>query len=162
MINLKKTTTFLNKLIINYFVFYRWNFFRLTLINFSLFLLIYCFINIQSPKISAQINNPAINNAIGEYEKVKDGKAFTNQVMVFWNGIIILGGLALLLNIIIASIQWITAGGDSGKIEKSRDVVIQSIIGMVILTSAFVIIKFLNNLLFPETNLLNPVIPSPE
>jgi hypothetical protein len=111
--------------------------------------------------VFAQITNPAIAPSLGSDENARNGKGFTDQIMVFWNGIIILGGFALLLNLIVASIEWITAGGDSSKIEKSRNVIIQSIIGMVILTSAFVIVKYLNQLLFPETDLLNPVIPGP-
>lgn len=116
----------------------------------------------QAQKCLAQIKNPALEGNLGQPEAAADGTSFTSQVMVFWNGIIILGGFALLLNLVVASVEWITAGGDSSKIEKSKNVVIQSIIGMVILTSAFVVVKFLNELLFPETNLLNPTIPTPD
>jgi len=56
---------------------------------------------------------------------------------------IVLGGLAVLLYMFLGALGWITAGGDSGKIEKARDRMIQAIIGLAVLVSVVAIAVFI-------------------
>ncbi len=56
---------------------------------------------------------------------------------------LVLGGLAVLLYMFLGAIGWITAGGDSGKIEKARDRIIQSIVGLAVLASVVAIAAFI-------------------
>lgn len=50
---------------------------------------------------------------------------------------LVIGGLATLFFMIIGGIQWITAGGDTGKVEKARSKIIQGIIGFAVLVSMY-------------------------
>lgn len=59
----------------------------------------------------------------------------------------IVAGVLLLVNLIYAGIQWIAAGGDSGKLEKARNRIMHSIVGFVIFVSAISIFMLIQNLL---------------
>lgn len=52
---------------------------------------------------------------------------------------ILVGAIAAFGYMILGGIQWITAGGDTGKIEKARQKIMQSIIGLAVLASMFAI-----------------------
>ncbi len=66
-----------------------------------------------------------------------------------------LGALAVLLYMFLGAIGWITAGGDSGKIEKARDRIIQSVIGLAVLFSVVAIAGFVGPIF--GMDLLSPV-----
>jgi hypothetical protein len=57
----------------------------------------------------------------------------------FINTAILVGAILALVFMVIASIQWITAGGDTGKIQKARDKFVQSIIGFAVVASTYAI-----------------------
>ncbi len=50
---------------------------------------------------------------------------------------ILVGALAAFGYMILGGIQWITAGGDTGKIDKARQKIVQSIVGLAVLASTF-------------------------
>lgn len=106
----------------------------------------------------AQITNPALGEQLGgDYLAAEKGTTFTTYFVQLWQAFITVGGVAVLLFFIWGAIDWITAAGDSGKIEKARSKITQSIIGMVILAGSFAIIGFLSTIFFGENfNLLAP------
>lgn len=58
---------------------------------------------------------------------------------------ILVGALLSLFFMVIAGINWVTAGGDTSKIGKARDKFIQSIIGLAVLASmwaVFLIVQY--------------------
>jgi len=55
-----------------------------------------------------------------------------------------LGVLAVIL-IIYAGFLWMTAGGDSGKVDKAKDYIKNAVIGMVIILAAYIITSFVLN-----------------
>ncbi len=57
------------------------------------------------------------------------------------------GALALLLYLILGAFAWITASGDSSKIEKAREKILQAIVGMIVLSATLAIFKFVQNFL---------------
>jgi hypothetical protein len=57
------------------------------------------------------------------------------------------GGLLFLYTFIMGALGWITAGGDSGKITKARDQMVQGAIGLVILVGAYAIIGLIGAVL---------------
>lgn len=61
--------------------------------------------------------------------------------------ILIVGGLAFLVYLLMGGLNWITAGGDKGKVEHAREMITQGIIGIAILASVFalygVVLRFL-------------------
>ncbi len=62
------------------------------------------------------------------------------------SAILIVGGLAFLLYLLMGGFTWITAGGDKSKVESARNMITQGIIGIAILASVFalygVILRF--------------------
>lgn len=51
------------------------------------------------------------------------------------SGIMVVGALIVFFYLIWGGIEWITAGGDQSKIQKARDKITQSIIGLIVLSS---------------------------
>ncbi len=120
------------------------------------------FLGSSSQTAKAEITNPVIGN-IGKTSFVAEsGGTFAYLFVHFWNVVIVVGGIVVLLNFIMAAVEWITAGGDSSKITKARDKIIQSIVGLAILVFSFVLINFIGDLLFgSEFTLLQFTIPTP-
>ncbi|HNQ16648.1 MAG TPA: hypothetical protein PKJ26_00480 [Candidatus Woesebacteria bacterium] len=99
----------------------------------------------------AAITNPAVGNLGNDPDKAADGSLFLSQIVRYWNNIISIGGLLLLLFFVWGALQWITASGDKTKLEAARNRMLQAAIGLLILVSSFVIIGFVGNLLFGDT-----------
>jgi len=98
----------------------------------------------------AQIKNLAIpggDNPDGSNQQ------FAISVATLWQTIIIVGGLAFILYFLYGGLQWITAGGDKGKIEEARNKITQGLIGLALLAASYVIIKFIETAI--GLNLLN-------
>jgi len=88
--------------------------------------------------------------------------AFSNVELLISNmfGLItVLGGLFFIFFFVSGGFTWITAGGDSGKIEKARNQMVQGVIGLIILVASYAIIGLIGrvvglNLLTPGAELL--------
>ena len=108
------------------------------------------------------ITNPVTGNLGNNPVEAKQGTTFTNFLITLWRAIISVGGLMVLIYFLWGGIEWITAGGDTAKVQKARDRITQSIIGLVILVASFVIIGFISELFFgSDFNLLEITIPTP-
>lgn len=103
-------------------------------------------------KLIAAITNTALDpSMVGE-----DGGATLGLLMArLYRTAVMVGGVALLLYIAWAGINWITAGGDKNKVEEAKNRLTNAIVGMVILVAATGIIVFLGHQLF-GMDLLNP------
>lgn len=66
----------------------------------------------------------------------------------------ILGGLWFLFQFIIAGYNWISAGGDKGKVEAAQQKITNSLIGLLIVVGAYVIVGLLGKIL--GLDILNP------
>ncbi|NCN83009.1 MAG: hypothetical protein GW947_03505 [Candidatus Pacebacteria bacterium] len=66
----------------------------------------------------------------------------------------VFGGLFFIVIFLIAGINWVTAGGDKGKIEKARTSMIQGVLGLVVLIAAYAIIGVVGSIV--GLDLLNP------
>lgn len=55
--------------------------------------------------------------------------------------IMVLGGLAVLGLLVWGALEWITSGGDKEKLTSARERIINALIGLVILSIAFVIVR---------------------
>lgn len=109
------------------------------------------------------ITNPTIGGLGDNAEKAKSGELFTGYFVDIWNAVITVGALIVLIMFLWGALEWITAGGDPGKIEKARSRILQSLIGLIILVSSFVIIGFISQTLFGENfSLLNLSFSKPD
>lgn len=108
------------------------------------------------------ITNPVIGDLGNSPTAARSGVTFVKYFVYIWNALMLVGGLLVLFFFIQAAIEWITAGGDSGKIQKARDRMIQSVIGLFLLVFSFIIVNFVSNLLFAGTgfNILDLNLPS--
>ncbi len=117
--------------------------------------LLSCFFALPQ-SIQAQIQNPVIGNLGTSTASAEDGKLFTVYLISIWNSVISLGAIAVLIYFIWGAFEWLSAGGDSGKTEKARSRISNAIIGLLILTSTFVIVNFISALFFGDSfNILN-------
>lgn len=124
---------------------------------FTLFLISGLFL--APTKVSADVINPVIHNLGNSAANAENGSIFTGYFITIWRALIVIGVLALLFNLINGAFDWILAGGESAKIQKGRDKMVQSIVGMIILATSFVFITYLSSLLF-NFDLLDLTIPN--
>jgi hypothetical protein len=71
--------------------------------------------------------------------------------------IMVLGGLALLLFFAWGGVNWITAGGDKGKVEEAKNRLTNAVLGMAVLVATIAIAIVLSRVF--GIDLLNPTIP---
>lgn len=72
---------------------------------------------------------------------------FTRFVERFLSIAMFLGALILLGNLVFGGVEWIMAGGDSGKIEKARNRMTQSVVGIIVLSASVAIFMVINDFL---------------
>ena len=80
----------------------------------------------QKEKVGIQLNT-LIGGIIG----------FLTTLAALWFG----------FNFIMAGFQWISAGGDKGKVKEAKDKITQSVIGLAIVVAAYTIAGILGNIL---------------
>lgn len=61
-----------------------------------------------------------------------------------FSAIILVAGLATFMYLIYGGIQWITSGGDKGKLEDARNKITNGIIGLTIVASAWAVYLLLD------------------
>ncbi|MFZ5376326.1 MAG: hypothetical protein ACOZAN_01495 [Patescibacteria group bacterium] len=96
---------------------------------------------------SAKYNQGSINNETA----LKNGETIISNII----GVLtILGGIFYVVYFVVACIEWINAGGDSGKAQKARDKMIQGAIGLIIIVAAYGVIGLIGTIIGVE--LLRP------
>lgn len=85
------------------------------------------------------------------------GGAISNFELVISNIIgflTFLGAFFFVLFFIIGALQWISSGGDKGKVEKARNQMMQGAIGMIIIIAAYAVLGLVGGII--GFDLLNP------
>jgi vacuolar-type H+-ATPase subunit I/STV1 len=77
----------------------------------------------------------------------------------------VIAGLFFLFYFLIAAINWVTAGGDSGKVQKARDQMVQGVMGLVVVIISYAVVGLIGSvvgidILNPATTLGN-LVPTP-
>jgi len=92
-----------------------------------------------------QTNTPALDfykEATGKLPGVTatdasgSGLDFANLISRLLGVVMVLAALLLLLYLIWGAIEWISSGGDKSKVEKARNRITQSVIGMIVLAAS--------------------------
>lgn len=76
----------------------------------------------------------------------------SNLIVLVGNIIqVILGflGIILVVLLVYAGFIWMTASGDSGKVQKAKDIIYQAVIGLLLTVGAYAISLFVINSLSP-------------
>lgn len=79
---------------------------------------------------------------------------FTNLISTAVGSITIVAGLLFLAYFLIASIQWITAGGNTQQLEGARDRITNALIGLIITIAAYAILALVGSIF--GIDFLNP------
>jgi len=58
----------------------------------------------------------------------------------------VLGGLFFVMIFFLAAFKWLSAGGDSGKVQKARDEMVQSVTGLVMIVAAYGIVGLVGSI----------------
>ena len=115
---------------------------------------------------SAAINNPVLSETLGgsatSSDAAESGTVFLNYLVSLWETLISVGALIVLVYFVWGSFEWITASGDTGKLEKARLRMMHAVLGLVILVSSFIILGYVSTALFgQEFSILNLSFPTP-
>lgn len=101
-------------------------------------------------KVYAAITNRAVPGGTLPEESPQQ---FAITIAVLWQTLIILGGLAFMLYLLMGGMEWITAGGEKQKLQDAQAKITNGLIGLAVLAASYVIIKFLETVI--GMNLLN-------
>jgi hypothetical protein len=86
-----------------------------------------------------------------------DAGAVTNLELFISNVIgflTILGALFFIFYFVMGGLSWITAAGDSGKIQKARDQMLNGVIGLIVIVASYSLIGIIGSVFGVE--ILNP------
>lgn len=107
------------------------------------------------------ITNPAISPTLGSNpDEANAGTTFARYFIIIWQGLIVIGTLAMLFNLVNGALEWITAGGEQAKVQHARQKMTNAIVGLVILVGSFAIVIYIG-VIFHFDNLLQIQVPTP-
>jgi hypothetical protein len=112
-------------------------------------------------RLLAQIHNPVLPDVIGGGENadyLQGGTALGKLISNMVGALFIAGFLLALVFLLIGGFSWITSGGDKAKLEKARDEITNSLIGIVVVAAAWAIAVLVAK--FFGLDLTNLTIPS--
>lgn len=96
-------------------------------------------------------------------EAAESGVLFITYFARMWSAGLSLGAILVLGFYLWGAIDWITAEGDSSKLSKARNKIVQATVGLIIMVGILAIVGFLGPLLFgTEFNLLQFTFPKAE
>lgn len=106
------------------------------------------------------IRDEAVNNDLPGTENA----TATDGGLGYWIGrsinvVMVFSALLLFINLITGGIEWVSSGGDSGKLQKARDRIFQSIIGILVLSATIALFVLVQN--FLDIEVLNFTTPTP-
>ena len=106
-------------------------------------------------QVSAALNNSDLsNNLIPILIPTDNGtNILTNAAVTIINLLLLIAGILAVIYLIYSGILYITAGGDTGKAEKGRTGIVNAIIGLVIISAAYLLVRFVGGAISGANNL---------
>lgn len=103
--------------------------------------------------------NQIVNNAIpAEITSKGSGGGLAFYIATLWKTVVIVGGLGFLIYLIWGGIEYLTSGGDKGKITEAQGKITSAIVGIGILVATYAITLFIQAVF--KINILAPVFPN--
>ncbi|NCN06342.1 MAG: hypothetical protein GW946_00680 [Candidatus Pacebacteria bacterium] len=119
------------------------------------------FLALSTSTVLAEVTNPAVGTLGADADAAASGATFARYFIILWRALISVGGLAVVVLFLQGGIEWVTSGGDSGKLEKARNRMVQGAIGLFVLVSSFTLIAYISKLFFgQEFQILQLTFPS--
>ncbi|AKM79859.1 MAG: hypothetical protein UX85_C0008G0017 [Candidatus Beckwithbacteria bacterium GW2011_GWB1_47_15] len=84
--------------------------------------------------------------------------AFARYLAIIWQVLVIVGGLAVLLNLIWGALDWILSGSNQERLKRAKEKMGNGIFGLAILVLSYLIIQLVS--LFTGLDILNPPWPT--
>lgn len=107
---------------------------------------------LSAKQVQAELTNPVVEGGLGSgSQDAASGSTFAEYFVFFWNGLISIGALMVLIFFIWGAIEWIGSGGDKGKVENARNRITQAVIGLIVLVGSYAIVGFLGEIFFGDT-----------
>jgi hypothetical protein len=106
-----------------------------------------------------QIINPVLSGTLGTGGNAGSGANVATLLATFIRVMVIIGGLGFVLYFVIGAVNWISSGGDKGKLESAKHEIINALTGLVILLALVAVTTFLKDVF--QIDLLNIVWPTP-
>src|SRR3989339_819450 len=97
--------------------------------------------------LASQAVDPLTNLKDATPDLLQRGNIYqlTGQVVQVFLGFL---GVLFAVLIVYGGFSWMTAGGDSGKVQKAKDTIIKATIGMVIILSSYIIVFYIISKLY--------------
>jgi hypothetical protein len=99
---------------------------------------------------------PIENKAIPTAPSGSQG--FAKYIAVFWQVMVIVGSLAVLIWLIWGALDWIMAGSNADRLKRAKDKMFNGIFGLAVLVLSFLIIKLISTI--TGLDILNPKWPT--
>ena len=100
-------------------------------------------ITAPSQVLAAIKNTDLSNNLIPILIPTDNGtNILTNAAVTVINLLLLIAGILAVIYLIYCGILYITAGGDTGKADKGRTGIVNAIIGLVIISAAYLLVRF--------------------
>lgn len=106
------------------------------------------------PTLIAQFGSgiTPVTDAYSSADPLSDLDLFVSNLLGLFT---VFGALFFIIYFLMAAIQWISSGGDSGKLAEARNKMIQGVIGLIILVAAYGIIGLVGTIV--GIDILNPI-----
>lgn len=83
-----------------------------------------------------------LTNSVGQKAGISTSQTLPSMAGSIINVVLGFLGILLLFYMLYAGFLWMTAGGDTKKVEKATSIITQAVIGLVIIVAAFAISNF--------------------
>lgn len=102
--------------------------------------------------LDTTVSDPALSSAFNVSGVGNDpGRFLSSRIGIIIGAVLSFIGVIFMALIILGGFQWMTARGNDQQVEKAKNLIIQSIIGLIIILSAYAITAFIGRRL-TETN----------
>lgn len=102
-----------------------------------------------------EIQNLALPSSVTS-KGLGGGLAF--YIATLWRTVIIVGGLAFIIYLLWGGIEYMTSGGDKGRVDDAQKKITSSVIGLGLLVASYAIVLFIQAAF--KVKILEPVFPS--
>jgi len=102
--------------------------------------------------------NEIVNKAISSAVPQEAGAGLAFYIASLWRTVVTVGGVAFIIYLVWGGIEYLTSGGDKGKIADAQTKITSSVIGIAILVASYAITLFIQGVF--KINILKPVFPN--
>ncbi len=118
---------------------------------------------INSALLTLTLATPAFAQGTVGFEKPAEAK-ITDLGRLISTGIsvvIIVSGILVFVYLVWGGIEWLTSGGDKGKVEAARNRIVNALVGLAIIAASWALVRIIAYFFGVEAGLSTFTIPKP-